>query len=164
MALSNTLPEDPHAAAATLLTTITSGLSVVREPRVVRERFEEELRALLGARSVTVCAGRSRPSERPDVVSVDVPGGPWSTPARLEAVFGARQNVEGWQRETLTLAAQVAALIVRIDDPMQWGQARRDDGAAPLIGSSQAIRAVRERIERVAATDFTTLIEGESRR
>ena len=36
------------------------------------------------------------------------------------------------------------------------------DGAAPLIGSSGVMRAVRERIERVAATDFTVLIEGES--
>ena len=36
------------------------------------------------------------------------------------------------------------------------------DGAAPLIGSSEAIRRVRERIERVAATDFTVLIEGGS--
>jgi DNA-binding NtrC family response regulator len=37
---------------------------------------------------------------------------------------------------------------------------RHADGAAPLIGSSEAIRRVRERIERVAATDFTILIEG----
>ena len=36
------------------------------------------------------------------------------------------------------------------------------DGAAPLIGSSLVMRAVRERIERVAQTDFTILIEGES--
>jgi transcriptional regulator with PAS, ATPase and Fis domain len=36
------------------------------------------------------------------------------------------------------------------------------DGAAPLIGSSSAMSHVRERIERVAATDFTVLIEGES--
>ena len=47
-----------------------------------------------------------------------------------------------------------------------WPSARfsapRADGAAPLIGSSRAIHAVRERIERVAATDFTVLIEGES--
>ena len=43
------------------------------------------------------------------------------------------------------------------------GTARRQaDGAAPLLGSSEAIRRVRERIERVAATDFTILIEGES--
>ena len=36
------------------------------------------------------------------------------------------------------------------------------DGAAPLIGSSLAMCRLRERIERVAATDFTVLIEGES--
>jgi len=36
------------------------------------------------------------------------------------------------------------------------------DGAAPLIGSSQTMCHLRERIERVAATDFTVLIEGES--
>ena len=36
------------------------------------------------------------------------------------------------------------------------------DGAAPLIGSSSAMCHLRERIERVAATDFTALIEGES--
>ena len=44
------------------------------------------------------------------------------------------------------------------------GSARgmRRDGAAPLIGSSLVMRAVRERIERVATTDFTVLIDGES--
>ena len=36
------------------------------------------------------------------------------------------------------------------------------DGAAPLIGSSLEMCRLRERIERVAATDFTALIEGES--
>ena len=36
------------------------------------------------------------------------------------------------------------------------------DGAAPLIGTSHVMHIVRERIERVALTDFTVLIEGES--
>jgi transcriptional regulator with PAS, ATPase and Fis domain len=36
------------------------------------------------------------------------------------------------------------------------------DAAAPLIGSSNTMRAIRDRIERVAPTDFTILIEGES--
>jgi len=36
------------------------------------------------------------------------------------------------------------------------------DGAAPLIGSSAVMRTIRDRIERVAPTDFTILIEGES--
>jgi transcriptional regulator with PAS, ATPase and Fis domain len=38
----------------------------------------------------------------------------------------------------------------------------QDDGAAPIVGSSAAIREVRARMERVAATGFTVLIEGES--
>jgi hypothetical protein len=36
------------------------------------------------------------------------------------------------------------------------------DGAASLIGSSRAIKTLRERIERVAAFDFTALLEGAS--
>ncbi len=40
--------------------------------------------------------------------------------------------------------------------------AMRRDGAAALIGSSEVMRSVRDRIERVAATDFTVLIDGES--
>jgi transcriptional regulator with PAS, ATPase and Fis domain len=44
---------------------------------------------------------------------------------------------------------------------MRAGGATRD-GAAPLIGSGAVMRAVRDRIERVASTDFTVLIEGES--
>jgi transcriptional regulator with PAS, ATPase and Fis domain len=38
----------------------------------------------------------------------------------------------------------------------------RRDSAAALIGSSAVMRSVRDRIERVAATDFTVLIDGES--
>src|SRR3989442_6024489 len=38
----------------------------------------------------------------------------------------------------------------------------QDDGAAPIVGSSAAIRGVRARMERVAATAFTLLLEGES--
>jgi transcriptional regulator with PAS, ATPase and Fis domain len=51
-------------------------------------------------------------------------------------------------------------------EPMAYRLLRRydmrRDGAAPLIGSSDVMRSVRERIERVAATDFTILIDGES--
>ena len=38
----------------------------------------------------------------------------------------------------------------------------RRDGTPVLIGSSIVMRQIRERIERVAATDFTVLIDGES--
>ena len=66
----------------------------------------------------------------------------------------------------LAAGAQVAGLLLEIERANgRWPLASarsRSDGAAPLIGSSRAIRAVRDRIERVAGTDFTVLIEGES--
>ena len=40
--------------ATTLLTAVTSGFSVAREPRQMRQDFEEELRALVNARSIAV--------------------------------------------------------------------------------------------------------------
>jgi transcriptional regulator with PAS, ATPase and Fis domain len=46
--------------------------------------------------------------------------------------------------------------------PIVFTSSMRRDGAAPLIGSSAIMRTVRDRIERVAATDFISLIDGES--
>jgi hypothetical protein len=66
----------------------------------------------------------------------------------------------------LAAAAQVAGLLIEMERATgRWplSVARgRSDGAAPLIGSSLEIRVVRDRIEKVAATDFTLLIEGGS--
>ena len=64
--------------------------------------------------------------------------------------------------QLLDTATHVAGLILEIERAQGRSLAGRNraDGAAPLIGSSLAIRAVRDRIERVAATDFTVLIEG----
>jgi hypothetical protein len=83
---------------------------------------------------------------------------------RLEAVFDSPRTLEGWTRQLLKTATHVAALLLEIERGQGRGAGlrRRPDGAAPLIGSSQAIRAVHQRIERVAATDFPVLIEGAS--
>ena len=154
---------DPEGPASALLAAVTTGFSVAREPRLVRQRFEEELRTMVNARSVAVrqCGYGSVPA--PDVISVDVPAPPWSGPTRLEAVFEPTRPIDDWQRRALSVGAQVAALLVELEHADgRWVRFRRTDGAAPLIGSSGAIRGVRERIERVAVTDFTVLIEGES--
>ena len=157
------LPADPIDPATTLLAAITSGLSVVREPRLVRARFEEELRTLVDARSVSVRDCAVDTARLPDVISFDVPSAPWTMPARLEAVFESSRVVTESQLRTLSFGAQIASLLVQIECASGGGaRLRREDGAAPLIGSSAAIHAVRERIERVAVTDFTVLIEGES--
>src|SRR5690349_5537955 len=53
-AMSSIEPEAPvpDGPATTLLASVAHGLSVVCEPRAVRQRFEEELCALVRARSV----------------------------------------------------------------------------------------------------------------
>jgi transcriptional regulator with PAS, ATPase and Fis domain len=154
---------DPEASAVTLLAAVTSGLSLARDPRLTRQRFEEELRTLVRARSISVRDAPDAVVHSPDVVSFDLPAAPWSVPARLEASFDPAQTVDDWQRRTLVMAAHVASLLMQLEQATgRSGRPRTGDGAAPLIGSGAAIRAVRDRIERVAVTDFTVLIEGES--
>jgi transcriptional regulator with PAS, ATPase and Fis domain len=149
----------------TMLAALTSGLAAVREPRLVRERFEEALRLLLGATSVTFCED-GEGFERPTMLSCELPAPGLDGRPCLVAVFDAKHPVDDRARQMLGSASQVAALLLELERASgRWPLASargRSDGAAPLIGSSLPIRAVRERIERVAGTDFTILIEGES--
>jgi transcriptional regulator with PAS, ATPase and Fis domain len=156
---------EQRCATATLLAAVTNGLSIVREPRMVREHFEQELRALVKANSVAFRQDRPIAPGPPHIIRFDLPG-PSHDRACLEAVFDPAKPVDGWSRQVLGAAAQVAALLLEIERANgRWPLACARsgvDGAAPLIGSSLAIRRVRERIEKVAATDFTVLIEGAS--
>jgi transcriptional regulator with PAS, ATPase and Fis domain len=154
---------DRRRGAAALLGAVTSGLAVSRDTIFARERFEHVLRGLIHARSVMICEDPVVPAGE-HVMTFDVPGGVPHHRARLEAVFEPSRLLDGWTCQMLDAATHVAALILEIERAQGRGLAgrHRADGAAPLIGSSLAIRAVRERIERVAATDFTVLIEGES--
>ena len=152
---------------ASLVRTVTTALSLSRDPRVARARFEEDLRALVRARSITLRHDPVALAPPPaHTLSFDVPLCAADTCARLEAAFDPARIVDPWACYILDAAAHVAALLLELEDAQNRraaGFARRPtDGAAPLIGSSQPIRVVRERIERVAATDFTVLIEGES--
>src|SRR5829696_1894133 len=147
--------------AATLLAAVTNGFSVAREPRLMRQDFEEELRALVNARSVAVREHTRDAVSLPDVLTFEVPSAPWSGPTRLEAVFESAQPIDDWMYRTLSVGAQVAAMLLELEHASgRWVRGKRPDGAAPLIGSSPGIRGVRDRIERVASTDFTVLIEG----
>ena len=154
---------DRRRSAAALLAAVTSGLAVARDTIFARERFEQVLRTLVQARSITLCEDPVAPVGD-DVMCFNVPGGIPHHRARLEAVFEPSRLLDGWTCQLLDTATHVAALILEIERAQGRSLAsrHRPDGAAPLIGSSLAIRAVRDRIERVAATDFTVLIEGES--
>jgi hypothetical protein len=137
-----------------LLAAVTSGPSVARDTGLVRERFEEELRVLVRARSIVLCDDPTVPAA-PQVMCFDVPAPAPHHRARIEAIFEPARLLDGWTCQLLDTATHVAALILEIERLNGRGLPGRGrpDGAAPLIGSSQAIRAVRDRIERVAATD-----------
>ena len=151
---------------STLLAAVTTGASIIREPRAARERFEEELRVALDARSVSVREEAvSLMPPPPNVLCVDIPIASSEVRARLEAVFDAPRPMDDWTCQLLEAASHVAAILLELERAgarLAASTAKRPDGAAPLIGSSEAIKRVRDRIERVAATDFTILIEGES--
>ena len=150
-------------SAAAMVTAVTSGLASMRDSMVARERFEEEVRAMVRARSTAICDEPAGPPP-PHVMTFDIPSLWTPHRARLEVVFEPARTLDAWSCQVLEAATHVAALLIEIERGHGRAMVARTngDGAAPLIGSSTAILAVRDRIERVAATDFTVLIEGES--
>jgi transcriptional regulator with PAS, ATPase and Fis domain len=140
-------------------------LSVSREARVARERFEEELRRLVQAQSLLVRETTVTMVPPANALCLDVPLSTPDARARIEAVFDPSYRLDEWTCQVLDTATHIAALLLELERAQsRWlpSNRNRPDGAGPLIGSGEAIRGVRERIERVAATDFTVLIEGES--
>ena len=127
---------------AALLSAVTTGLSVAREAGPLRERFEDELRALVRARSVAL---RDEPHPAaPNVTCIDVPPSPAHHRARIEAIFEPARMLDGWTCQLLECGAQIAALLLemeRVQGRPSLAVRSKADGAAPLIGSSAAIRA-----------------------
>src|SRR6185436_10322925 len=88
----------------------------------------------------------------------------------LEATFDPECHLGEWDFQILGIAAHLGALVLEIErSRRQLARAglgaasrMRRDGAAPLIGSTPVMQTLRSQIERVAATDFTVLLEGES--
>jgi two-component system, NtrC family, response regulator HydG len=154
---------------ATLLATVASALPGCREARFVRQQFEAELCELINAREVELRDGPAMPRPPDSVVSVAVVSGDITLGA-IDATFEEGSCAfDEWDQQLLESARQLAALVMIIDRAQRSGLLGAsvagmpaDDGAAPIVGSSAAIRAVRARMERVAATGFTVLIEGES--
>ena len=109
-------------------------------------------------------------------ITLEVPASPTAAPGLLEASFDPGARLGEWDFQMLGLAAHLGALVLEIErgrltlsraglgSQAGAGNAIRTkrDGAAPLIGATPAMQALRSQIERVACTDFTVLLEGES--
>jgi transcriptional regulator with GAF, ATPase, and Fis domain len=174
---------DRRAGLDGLLASLTPALR--RSGAQLRPIFEEVTRRLVSAehlRLVDAPTGFVPVGTAPGARAITVPV-PADGPAggmMLEAVSASGRSFEPWELQVLHGAGLVAALLLEIEKargpvrtpptatataaapvrgalPPRW-----PDGAAPLIGSTPAMRVLRHKIERVAATDFTLLIEGES--
>jgi transcriptional regulator with PAS, ATPase and Fis domain len=82
----------------------------------------------------------------------------------LEVSFAPGTRPDEWTCQLIESAASLAAIVAEADrgaPPAATLTPHRDD-VGPLIGASEVMQALRERLERVASTDFTILIEGDS--
>lgn len=152
-----------HVAADLIGTNSRRDLPVLLTDRLsqlpgIRSIRLNELSASMPTRSL-------QPIKARDYVAYMVPVKEPGRQVMLEAVFDPQQGPDDWTCQVIEAAANLASLLMEAErlahSPAPLTAAERD-GAAPLIGSSEVMRALRDRVERVASTDFTALIEGES--
>lgn len=125
------------------------------------------VRTLAPIRSVRLTTRLAAVSVTPEGGAAGVLRFPVPTPARpglqLEVELDPSCGLDGWDRQSLRDAGRVLGLMLEPRrEASVLADGREADGAAPLIGSSACMQRLRVQIERVAATDFTLLIEGET--
>ena len=166
---------DRRQAFGELLASLARRVVMRSDTLPIRAVFEELLHRLVPARSIHLRdgiapLGRTEGHDGVESIVFDVPGVDSSASGSLEATFDPGCRLGEWDFQTLGAAAHVGALVLEIDRgrgrTTRAGLASiprpRRDGAAPFIGSTPVVRALRSTIERVAATDFTILLVGES--
>ena len=158
---------------------LMSGLAgALRGPGEVgqlRARLESELRLWLPCRALalrqeTVNWSGLKPGQRPGIVSLEVPVTEEGLRTFLDMEPGA--VIGDWERQQFAAAGQLSALVLEIERlraqvarmglPVPTRSRVAPLGIPVLIGSAMPMVALRQAVARVAATDFTVLIEGES--
>lgn len=131
--------------------------------------FEEQVQRLLSMRAVRLREIPARyqarlvtPTRTADSLVLGVPTADPRMQAVLEASCDPTRSLDESDLEVLSAAAHLGGLVLEAARTRATSRVRNHDGAAPLIGSTPVMQALRERVERVAQTDFTVLIEGES--
>jgi two-component system, NtrC family, response regulator HydG len=132
--------------------------------------FEQALAQVVPARAIRLRETPSRyqarlvtPARTSDAVVLDVPTADPERQFVLETSVDPSRPLDDWNVDLLSTAALLGTLVLDVESRRGPTMAKvRLDGAAPLIGSTPVMRALRERVERVAGTDFMVLIEGES--
>ena len=170
---------DRRQALTDLFSALTRALDRQSDVSLMRGAFEQMLRRVVPVRTIHLRDIGSRWSGRIDsgggieTIALDVPGSDPATKSVLEASFDPACRLGEWDFQMLGLAAHVAALVLEIERSriqliragvVDANRSRREGSskAVPLIGSTPPMDLLRASIDRVAATDFTVLLEGES--
>jgi DNA-binding NtrC family response regulator len=164
---------DRRAAMAAMLAALASHVQAGRDQGALRAEFEGRLRQALRLKAVrlredSAVYGAAPPPPEPqgERVCLDVPTRAAWPRVRLEARGGPGSTLDAWGFQLLGMAAHLAALLVDLDRRgaavTRAAVGLAADQLPPLVGASDVMRTLRERIARIAATDFTVLVEGES--
>jgi transcriptional regulator with PAS, ATPase and Fis domain len=145
------------------------GAGLVHQGRDLPSIFEQQIQQSLSMRAVRLREIPARyharlvtPTRTSESVVLGVPTTNPRVQAILEASFERGRLLDDEDFDALTAAAYLGGLVLEAIRTRQPARLALPDGAAPLIGSSSVMHSLRERVERVALTDFTVLIEGES--
>ena len=152
-----------------LLVTLGSVIAQGSPEQDLVAAFEREVQRLLRMRAVRLREIPVRyqvrlvtPTRTADSIVLGVPNADSRVQAVLEATCDSNRDLDEYDYRILGSVAQLAGLVLEAARARTAVRTRPADDAAPLIGSTAAMQELRSRIERVALTDFTVLIEGES--
>jgi transcriptional regulator with PAS, ATPase and Fis domain len=152
-----------------LLVALGNALSAHIGEEDLEVTFERQVRQALDLRSVRLREVRARyqarlvtPTRTTDSIVLGVPTSDTRVQAVLEASCDPTRRFDEHDLDALTAVAQLGGLVLEVARGRVASRGRPTVTVAPLIGSTPVMQALRARVERVAATDFTILIEGES--
>lgn len=165
---------DRRRGLGDVLATLARTIGSASDGGSLRSAFEEALARTLPVQAVALrdCGGRWRPDDRrgtADGVAFDVVGPSPGQRGILEATFERGRRLGEWDFQLMGHAAHLASVVLEAERarsatravPVVSPRASRS-GPVPLVGTSPVMAALRDRIDRVAQTDFTVLLEGES--
>src|SRR5687768_4577339 len=145
------------------------GNAIVRstDERDLAGVFEREVERLLSLRTIRLREIPARyqarlvtPTRTADSVVLGVPTADPRMQAVLEASCDPERPLDDHGYQSLVAAAQLGGLVLEAARGRGAAGPAPPDGAAPLVGSTPVMQQLRARVERVAITDFTALVEG----
>jgi DNA-binding NtrC family response regulator len=175
-ACTTTAADSERRDIADLLASLSRCLDRRHDISTLRSVFEETIRRIVPVRSIQLREGSCPWTRRVDAagqteaIALEVPAADPDRSGLLEAGFDPACGLDEGHFHTLGIAAHVGSLVLEIERlRLQlaraglWVGGRQVlDGPRTIVGSTPVVHELRATIERVAATDFTVLLEGES--